>query len=289
MKRRRNSQRILYTNITSFCFIPVKDHIFKKTAGLLVNNRSDIAQALSLNQDNGIDKDCPEDGKREAIGMPGGGRKVEETPAIAAINELKRETGFDGKNIQGLFIQPEIIIKYQGRNKRKIPFEIGQDPSYTLPPKHTAIRNIVCTFSGGVDWEGSNLQQLLHTVCKTRLQEGLSLEEIQSEGLYAWFDGISKNELESLNIEELNEISMIGIFPISLILRIIREGFPEWAHAFYMSHILRIAKACQIMGIMETEFEEVFEKFESEGGTFVYTPYDQATNHLSKITDLHIH
>jgi hypothetical protein len=227
--------------------------------------------------------------KGPGIGMPGGGREDGELPAEAAGNELLKETGFvSKKKLKGLFVQPKIILSKGGIKRAEIPFTIGAEPSYDLPSSHTAVENVVCVYSGEIQWDGSNLQRILHEL---KEDDEISQDQIAQEGLYVWLKradsetgDLTAEELRSLDIEELNEISMIGMFPLGIIQRILAQGFPKWSKPFYKSHVIRIAAACRQTGVMKKEFDRAFMNFENNGGTFIHTPYGDAIRYLADIS-----
>ncbi len=295
-KRRKSQQRVSERSITSFCVILINDpYIFEgQPSVLLVNNIADRDQdPPPLNPLYIGDKPkVKRQDKGSGLGMPGGGREDNELPAEAASNELQKETGFVPRNLKGLFVQPKIILSENGIRKAGIPFEIGAERSYDLPPTHTAIENVVCVYSGEIEWNGSNLQRILH-----ELKEDceISQEQIAQEGLYVWLKragsstgDLTAEELSSLDIEELNEISMIGVFPLGIIQRILAQGFPRWSKPFYKSHIIWVAAACRQINVMKKEFDRAFMNFENNGGTFIHTPYENALGYLAKMSGANV-
>jgi hypothetical protein len=291
MKKRRQSKRVASSSITSFCVILINDaKIIDEPCVLMVNNIADKDRVVTPDPlyDGTTPHMARRQGKGKGLGNPGGGQKRSdmETPSATAANEVERETGFTVKNLRGLFAQPKIGITYRGEKVVEIPFEIGQDPPFYVPPGHEATENVVCIFNGEIAWEGSLFQKILHRI---KREEDLTPEIIREEGLYVWFDDIDEEELEALNIIEDDEINMMGVFPLSLILTAMRKlrdiDAPDWVKAFYESHIIRISGACRMMGIRSDDFDEALSLFEQKGGNFKHTPFDSAIRYLSRISN----
>lgn len=243
----------LERSITAFCYVPVSDfRISPNHLVLLVHNISDADMRRSKKLEP-LMKETPkgleEAGKPSGWGMPGGGMKAEDSndPKIAAETELKSETGLEIKKVTPFLTEYKLIeLDREGvMIGQPIYFELGKRPSITMSSRHHAIENPIYVFKTEARWEGSALQKLLHSKMEKLLSLGeTSADDIAEDGMWIWFDSLTPEELESLNIEEKDEIDGIGVFSVQMVLN-------ERPSGFYKSHIRRIHKG------LETEQEKL--------------------------------
>jgi len=245
--------------VTSFCICLTRDpEIVDKDSILMVHNRSDAEQLKIRGQHNAVIDLENYSGKPPAVGLPGGGQKDEdmETPKEAAYNEVLEETGFKVSNLKHLFTHYKYIVKDSRTNNRVREFtyyEKGLSPSYKLKANQYIINNHIYVFSGDIDWDGSPLQKILRAKKEEFIDsKDITSEEVERFGMWVHFDELNSEEMTSLNIspQGLEEIDMIGIFPLEYLSRIADQpNFMIFRDGFYPSHVKRIFEGCSEIGI----------------------------------------
>lgn len=231
---------------TSFCVCPVPDEkLLSSTGVLLVHNVADMAIH-------------GREGKYAAWGFPGGGVNQErmENASQAARNEVKGETGLSISRLIHLFTDGKLIVSEIKTQKllRQFFFRIGQRPSHSINPYfQKAIENPIHIFLARLEWEKSQVRRILLEAREQRLK-GLkgakkkeALDDIEENGIFVYFNEIPKEAVDSLQIEEIDEIDGIGVFPVSLMqdkefLEYTRS-LPQNEREIYPTHLMWFEKA----------------------------------------------
>jgi len=235
---------------TSFCFCPIKD--------VQISSQLLLLMVLNKAESTGSNDGQKNTGKRQGFGMPGGGVNPECLDSIdgAAKRETESETGLS--MLGGYRYSAPVLEEYQlivsakqtGERKKRIPYEKGKEPPISIDIKNEiAIRNPVYTFRGEVSWEKSILRQLFLKVKSDWLSSDSNDREvvgqsIEQNGMYVLFEDLSEEEVQSLRIEEIDEIAGIGVFTLSFLLQMLEERNPYFEdNYFYYNHLSRI-KSC---------------------------------------------
>lgn len=266
MRKKKKDRHRHINTVTSFTICLVEDPSFTdETCVLMVNNIAD-KERLKNELETEIEAFFPQEvkimraggiGKPEGIGLPGGGKKIEdiEKAPEAAKREFLDETGFkilnDPLPIE-LFVQPYLFIVNEktGETIRGVPFEKGKTPSFSLKKGHYAVFNFVHVFWGKIQWEGSNFQKVLRKLKEDFIASGeITQESIDESGMWVKFDELTPEELDSLAIEEQNEINMMGIYPLTFINKALKKENRHLREGFYYRHLKRIQMGLEKMGI----------------------------------------
>jgi ADP-ribose pyrophosphatase YjhB (NUDIX family) len=258
MRQRTFRPNRLERTITAFCYVPVSDpEISPDPMVLLVHNISDaqMRRAKGLSPLTRMTEEgVKETGKPAGWGMPGGGMKAEDgnDPETSAETELKGEAGLKAARMRPFLREAENKFIELDQNEAVVDepvyFEKGKRPSIEIDARHHAIENPIHVFQADVHWEGSALQALLREHARRQVASGeRTPNEIAEDGVWVWLSELSTEELDSLGIDELDEIDGIGVFSLDTILT-------ERPDGFYRSHLRRIQK-----GLREAEEERAKE------------------------------
>lgn len=265
MRKKKKDRHRHINTVTSFTICLVKDPSFTdETCVLMVNNIAD-KERLKNESKTEVEAFFPQVkimraggiGKPEGIGLPGGGKKIEdiEQAPEAARREFLDETGLEILNdppLIELFVQPYLFIVNEktGETIRGVPFEKGKTPPFSLKKGYYAVFNFVHTFSGHIQWEGSNFQKVLKKVKEDLIASGETTQEwIDEDGIWVKFSELTPEELDYLAIEEKDEINMMGIFPLKYINEALKKENRHLREGFYYRHLKRIQVGLEKMGI----------------------------------------
>jgi 8-oxo-dGTP pyrophosphatase MutT (NUDIX family) len=261
MRKQKGVDRRVLRSETSFCIAPISDKELLLTSNpaiLLVHNISDkeiakrdyekcVCENLERRW-SGIHPDQVE-GKYAAFGMPGGGVEDFNNRESAARNEVKAETGLSVLNIKYLFTEGKTILRNSRTEKvlKQFFHEVGKRPSIKISSKRVeVIENPIHIFIVRVEWEETNLRKIFIKMRDKLLKDReLKKSDIKKHGISFFFDEISHEEVESLGIEEVNEIDGMAIVPIKHIQELQEELrlLPREKRIMYLSHAIWINRA----------------------------------------------
>ncbi len=210
---------------------------------LLVHNIADQADA------NG------NSGKPAGWGLPGGGLSLgrDESPIEAVRAEARGEVGLEILSLKEIFGVGRISLRTRrGREFKFFYHDLDKVPEYTLDPRlgGQAHFSHIHIYMGKTDFKDSPLAKLLRQRERSEaifhhnlLVDGKAYIVDFTEGKY------SDEEIAALNIAEQNEIDAIGIFPLSLLKKILALykdtdlGLDQSQRLMYFTHLNWIDRA----------------------------------------------